>query len=86
MNIAAELLSAIKCHTPESFVMEILALPWVQEKFTKALIKRAADRNISDDEYICLDDGKWIKMANVFKYPYFKRAIEKVYSFIPYEY
>ena len=78
MNIAADLLSAIKCHIPESFVMEILARSYVQEKFTKSLIGRALGRNVSEDEYICLDEGKWIKMENVFKYPFFKRAIEKV--------
>ena len=58
--------------------MEFLARPSVQEMFTKSLIERALGRNISKDEYFCLNDGKWIKMANVFKYPYFKRAIEKV--------
>ena len=78
MNIAAELLSSLKCHLAESFIMEILARPLVQEKFTKSLIERALGRNISEHEYIHLNDGKWIKVANVFKYPYFKRAVEKV--------
>ena len=77
MNIAAELLSLIKCHLAESFIMETLASPLVQEKFTKSLIERALGRNISE-EYIHLNDETWIKVANVFKYPYFKRAVDKV--------
>ena len=85
MSTTAELLSTIRCHITESFVMEMLACPVVQEKFTKSLIGRALGRNISEDECILLDDGKWIKMANVFKYPYFQRAIDKVtvYSISP---
>ena len=77
MNITAGLLGMI----PESVkprIMRMLSWPCIQERFTKGLIQSALGRNVSEDEYILLDDGKWIKMANVLKYPYFKRAIEKV--------
>ena len=78
MNIAAELLRAVKCHVSEPFVMEILAQPRVQEQFTQALIQRALGRHISEDDCICLDEGKWVKLTNVPKYPFIKRAVEKV--------
>ena len=78
MQIVSELLSMIKCHLSESFIMEMLAQPFVQEKFSKSMIERALDRSISEDEYIRLDDTKGIKMANVLKYPFFRRAIDKV--------
>lgn len=84
MNIIAELLSSIRCHITESFVMEILACPFAQKKFTKSLIERALGQPISEDAYIHLDDGTAIKMKHVFDYPYFKRAITKVTLFPPY--
>ena len=78
MNITAGLLGMIPWTTVKSMIMRTLSRPWMQERFTKRLIQRALGRNVSEDEYILLDDGKWIKMANVLKYPYFKRAIKKV--------
>ena len=85
MNIIAELLSSIRCHITESFVMEILACPFAQKKFTKSLIERALGQPISEDAYIHLDDGTAIKMKHVFDYPYFKRAITKVTLSPPYK-
>ena len=58
--------------------MEMLASPMIQEQFTKSLIHKALGREFSEDDYIRLSEDKWIKMENVIKYPYFKRAIEKV--------
>ena len=84
MNITAELLSSIRCHITESFVMEILACSFTQRKFTKSLIERALGQPISEDAYIHLDDGTAVKMKHVFDYPYFKRAITKVSLFPPY--
>ena len=78
MNITEELLSSIRCHITQSFVMEILACSFAQKKFTKSLIERALGQPISEDAYIHLDDGTAIKMKHVFEYPYFKRAITKV--------
>ena len=63
--------------------MEILAQPFVQEKFSKAMFERALGRNISEDEYIHLDSGMAIKMVDVLKYPFFKRAINKVHTYLP---
>ena len=83
MQIVSELLSCIKCHLTGSFIMEILSQPFVQERFSKSMIERALGRNISEDDYIRLDDGRAIKMANVVKYPFFKRAIDKVYTYLP---
>lgn len=77
MQVVSELLSNIKCHLTESFIMEILAQHCVQEKFSKSMIERALGRNISEDEYIHLEDKTAIKMVDVFKYPFFKRAIDK---------
>ncbi|CAH3174456.1 unnamed protein product [Porites lobata] len=77
MNITAELLSSIRCHITESFVMEMLACSFAQKKFTKSLIERALGQPISEDAYIHLDDGTAVKMKHVFDYPYFKRAITK---------
>ena len=70
MNITAELLSSIRCHITESFVMEILACSFAQKKFTKSLIERALGQPISEDAYIHLDDGTAVKMKHVFAYPY----------------
>ena len=58
--------------------MEMLAQPFVQEKFSRSMLERALGRSISENEYIRVVDDKGIKMANVFKYPFFKRAIDKV--------
>ena len=68
----------LKCHLASSFIMEILSQSCVQEKFSRSMMERALGRSISEDEYIRLDKNKGIKMANVFKYPFFKRAIDKV--------
>lgn len=81
MHIVSELLSLLKCHLSLSFIMEMLAQSCVQEKFSRSMIERALGRSISEDEYIRLDDNKGIKMGNVFKYPFFKRAIDKVTVF-----
>lgn len=78
MQIVSELSTMIKCHLSESFIMEMLAEPFVQEKFSKSMIERALDRSISEDEYIRLDENKEIKMANLLKYPFFRRAIDEV--------
>lgn len=83
MHTVSELLSMLKCHLCSSFIMEMLAQSCVQEKFSRSLIERALGRSISEDEYIRLEDNKGIKMANVFKYPFFKRAIDKVTVFQP---
>ena len=83
MQVVSELLSNIKCHLTESFIMEILAQHCVQEKFSKSMIERALGRNISEDEYIHLEDKTAIKMVDVFKYPFFKRAIDKVNTYLP---
>lgn len=77
MHIVSELLSLLTCHLSSSFIMEVLAQPCVQEKFSRSMIERALGRRISEDEYVRLEDNKGIKMANVFKYPFFKRAIDK---------
>lgn len=77
MQIVSELLSKLKCHLSSSFIMEILSQSCVQEKFSRSMMERALGRSISEDEYIRLDNDKGIKMANVFKYPFFKRAIDK---------
>ena len=61
-----------------SFVVEMLAKAPLQKKFTEALIERSLGRDVNDDEYILLEDGRWIKMSNLLKYRYIKRAIEKV--------
>ena len=78
MQIVSELLSMVKCHLSSSFIMEILSQSCVQEKFSRSMMERALGRSISEDEYIRLDNDKGIKMAKVFKYPFFKRAIDKV--------
>ena len=78
MQIVSELLSMLKCHLSSSFIMEILSQSCVQEKFSRSMMERALGRSIAEDEYIRLDNDKGIKMANVFKYPFFKRAIDKV--------
>ena len=78
MQIVSELLSMLKCHLSSSFIMEMLAQPFVQEKFSRSMMERALGRSISENEYIRVVDDKGIKMANVFKYPFFKRAIDKV--------
>ena len=78
MQIVSELLSKLKCHLASSFIMEILSQSCVQERFSRSMMERALGRSISEDEYIRLDKDKGIKMANVFKYPFFKRAIDKV--------
>ena len=78
MQIVSELLSMLKCHLASSFIMEILAQSCVQEKFSRSMMERAMGRSISEHEHIRLVDDKGIKMAKVFKYPFFKRAIEKV--------
>lgn len=78
MHIVSDLLSMVKCHLSSSFIVEVLAQSCVQEKFSRSMMERALGRSISEDEYIRLDDDKGIKMANVFKYPFFKRAIDKV--------
>lgn len=63
-----------------SFVVEMLAKAPLQKKFTESMIERGLGRDVNDDEYILLEEGKWIKMSNVIKYWYIKRAIEKVES------
>ena len=78
MQIVSELLSMLKCHLSSSFIMEMLAQPFVQEKFSRSMMERALGRSISENEYIRVVDDKGIKMVNVFKYPFFKRAIDKV--------
>lgn len=78
MNVAAQLMSKIKCTLAKSFIMEMLASPILQEEFTKSLIHKALGREFSEDDYIRLNDEKWIKMKNVISYPYFKRAVQKV--------
>ena len=78
MQIVSELLSMLKCHLSPSFIMEMLSQSCVQEKFSRSMMERALGRTISEDEYIRLDDDNGIKMTNVFKYPFFKRAINKV--------
>lgn len=61
-----------------SFVVEMLAKAPLQKKFTESMIERGLGRDANGDEYILLEEGKWIKMSNLLKYPYIKRAIEKV--------
>lgn len=66
-----------------SFVVEMLAKAPLQKKFTESLIERALSRDVNDDEYILLEEGNWIKMSNLLKYRYIKRAITKVESLLP---
>lgn len=66
-----------------SFVVEMLAKAPLQKKFTESLIERALSRDVNDDEYILLEEGNWIKMSNLLKYRYIKRAIKKVESLLP---
>jgi len=66
-----------------SFVVEMLAKAPLQKKFTESLIERALSRDVNDDEYILLEEGNWIKMSNLLKYRYIKRAIKKVMSLLP---
>ena len=84
MKVTAGLLGKISWTTVKSVIMKTFSWPRVQKWFTTHLLQRALGRNISEDEYIVLDDGKWIKMANVVKYPYFKRAIERVTFYVSY--
>lgn len=63
-----------------SFVVEMLAKAPLQKKFTESMIERGLGRDVNADEYILLEEGKWIKMSNLLKYRYIKRAIEKVAS------
>ena len=65
MNITAELLSSIRCHITESFVMEMLACSFAQKKFTKSLIESALGQPISEDAYIHLDDGTAVKYFKI---------------------
>ncbi|XP_078381781.1 uncharacterized protein LOC144664495 isoform X2 [Oculina patagonica] len=60
-----------------SFVVEMLAKAPLQRKFTESMIERGLDRDVNDDEYILLEEGKWIKVSNLLKYRYIKRAIDK---------
>ena len=63
-----------------SFVVEMLAKGPLQKRFTETLIEQALGRDVNDDEYILLEEGKWIKMSNLLKYRYIQRAINKVKS------
>ena len=78
MGAVRGFLQNISCKTSKKIVVQMLA--WFNQSFTRILIETAMGRKISKDEEILLDDGKWIKMRNVFKYPFFQRAIEKVKS------
>ena len=61
-----------------SFVVEMLAKAPLQKKFTESMIERGLHRDVNDDEYILLEEGKWIKVSNLLKHRYIKRAIDKV--------
>ena len=61
-----------------SFVVEMLAKASLQRRLTESLIHRALSRDLNKDEYILLEEGKWIKMSNLLKYRYIQRAINKV--------
>lgn len=62
----------------ESFVVEMLSKASLQRRLTESLIERALSRDVNKDEYILLEEGKWIKMSNLLKYRYIQRAINKV--------
>ena len=61
-----------------SFVVEMLAKAPLQRRLTESLIEKALSRDVNEDEYILLEKGRWIKMSNLLKYRYIKRAINKV--------
>ena len=63
-----------------SFTVEMLAKAPLQKRFTESMIEAALGRDVDDDEYILLEEGKWIKMSNVLKYRYIQRAISKVHN------
>lgn len=63
-----------------SSVVEMLAKAPLQKKLTESMIERGLGRDVNDDEYILLEEGKWIKMSNLLNYRYIKRAIKKVES------
>ena len=61
-----------------SFVIEMLSKPSLQRRLTESMIERALSRDVNEDEYILLEEGKWIKMSNLLRYRYIQRAINKV--------
>ena len=61
-----------------SFVVEMLAKAPLQRRLTESLIEKALSRDLNEDEHILLEKGRWIKMSNLLKYRYIKRAINKV--------
>ena len=61
-----------------SFVVEMLAKAPLQKKFTESLFEWSLGREVNSDECILFEEGKWIKMENLLKYRYIKRANEKV--------
>lgn len=65
-----------------SSVVEMLAKAPLQKKLTESMIERGLGRDVNDDEYILLEEGKWIKMSNLLNYRYIKRAIKKVESLL----
>ena len=62
-----------------SFVVEMLEKGPLQKRFTETMIERGVGRDVNQNECFLLQEGKWITMANVLKYRYFKRANDKVY-------
>ena len=61
-----------------SFVVEMLAKAPLQKRLTESMIERGLGRDVNVDEYILLEEGKWIKMSNLLKHRYIQRAIKKV--------
>ena len=61
-----------------SFVVEMMAKPSLQRRLTESIIERALSRDVNEDEYILLEEGKWIKMSNLLSYRYIQRALHKV--------
>ena len=61
-----------------SFIVEMLAKAPLQKRLTESMIERGLGRDVNVDEYILLEEGKWIKMSNLLKHRYIQRAIKKV--------
>ena len=63
-----------------SAIIELLAKKSTQRRFTESLMEASLQRDVFLNEHILLEGGKSIKMENLLKARYFKRAIQKVKS------
>ena len=46
--------------------------------FLRLLLEKALKRNVTEKDYVLMDEGKWIRLENILKYRLFERAIAKV--------